>query len=61
MVFKKKKVKKLKAISYFPGGNFFFPSRTQGVRGGGNLVEPTRADEVPVWRESWRNWGREVQ
>lgn len=45
-----KKVKKLKAISYFPP----WSARTQGVRVIRNLVEPTEAGEVPLWRESWR-------
>lgn len=49
-----RKMKKLKAI-HIVLMVIFFSARTQGVRRGGNLAEPTRDSEVLVWVESWRN------
>lgn len=43
-------MKKLKAIHIFlVVVFFFFSARTQAVRGGGNLVEATKAGEVSLW------------
>lgn len=43
-----KKVKKLRVLSHFSGGNFFSCWESQGVRGSRDLVEPTRAGKDPV-------------